>query len=78
MGRFFCFGAEEKRGQHFVLHCDEPIKVRLCGDNYDVDFTMSEPMKNWFKTYITLYEKAGALNEAYLSQVTSDTHVRMN
>lgn len=61
--------------QDFAAHCEDgPIKVRLCGDNYDVDFTMSDSMVKWLKTFITLYDEAGALNASYLSDVkTSNT-----
>ena len=58
--------------EDFAAHCEDgPVKVRLCGDNYDVDFTMSDTMVKWLKTFITLYDEGGALNASYLSDVNT-------
>ena len=67
------FGAEHLAFlEDFAAHCEDgPVKVRLCGDNYDVDFTMSDTMVKWLKTFITLYDEGGALNASYLSDVST-------
>ena len=63
----------------FAEHCEDgPVKIRLCGDKYNVDFTMTDSMVKWLKQFITLCEEAGALNETYMNQIVSFNGITQN
>lgn len=59
----------------FIENADGEIKVRWCGDKYNVDFTMTDTMKSSFKTFFEKYIEAGGYDSSNIDNVLNNSYM---